>query len=200
MKAKSITDTAASKRFWRRRLRAKRKSLPFSFRQKAARALPKHGRLLFLRHKKMGFYFPTPEEMDVGPLMRRALNLGKSIFLPALRRGARLGFYPYIPGKTTLKKNRFGILEPFCRKHPVKTASLDLIFLPLVGVDVKGRRLGMGKGYYDRAISCARKKPFLAGAAFEAQKVQELPADPWDVPLDALLTENGLYLFSEKKP
>ena len=73
--------------------------------------------------------------------------------------------------------------------------------MPLVGFDLNGYRLGMGGGFYDTSLAYLRrrsawKKPFLMGIAYECQKVETLPRDPWDIPLDAVLTEKKLYRFT----
>jgi 5-formyltetrahydrofolate cyclo-ligase len=70
----------------------------------------------------------------------------------------------------------------------------------LVGFDHQGHRLGMGGGYYDATLAYLTrrrvwKKPLLIGVGFECQRVERLPHDPWDAPLDAALTEHNLYVF-----
>ena len=99
-----------------------------------------------------------------------------------------------------MQKNRFGIPEPasgaFC--DPVH---LEIVLTPLVAFSTNGMRLGMGAGYYDRAFQFLRKDPeagpWLVGVAYALQQVDSLPADPWDVPLAAILTERGLQVFRE---
>ena len=73
--------------------------------------------------------------------------------------------------------------------------------MPLVGFDQQGYRLGMGGGYYDATLAFMQhrrlwRKPRLVGVAYECQRVETLPHDPWDMPLDAVLTERQLYYFS----
>ena len=97
-------------------------------------------------------------------------------------------------------KNRYGIPEP---AHPNKARnfplrSLDLVLMPLVGFDTQGNRLGMGGGYYDRSFAFLHRhshwrKPHLMGTAYEFQRLSKLDAQPWDVPLDAIVTEANLY-------
>jgi 5-formyltetrahydrofolate cyclo-ligase len=58
----------------------------------------------------------------------------------------------------------------------------------------------MGGGYYDATLSYLRnrekwRKPYLIGLAFECQRAASIPAEPWDIRLDAALTENGLTLY-----
>ena len=77
---------------------------------------------------------------------------------------------------------------------------LDVMLLPLVGFDSEGRRLGMGGGYYDATLAYLRsrrrwRKPLLVGVAYACQQLKEVPAEPWDVRLDMILTEKGLIRF-----
>ena len=77
---------------------------------------------------------------------------------------------------------------------------LDLIVIPLVGVDGAGRRLGMGGGFYDRALAFRRHRrrwpgPHLAGLAFDCQRTDSSFAEAWDVKLDSLATESGLQHY-----
>jgi 5-formyltetrahydrofolate cyclo-ligase len=93
-----------------------------------------------------------------------------------------------------LDRNFFGIEEPG-EGEVALPQDLDLVLLPLVAWDEYGRRLGMGAGYYDRALEpvADRSHPLRVGIAYEVQKVLQLPADPWDVRLHQLITENGRF-------
>jgi 5-formyltetrahydrofolate cyclo-ligase len=73
--------------------------------------------------------------------------------------------------------------------------------VPLSAFDRTGQRIGYGAGYYDRAIARLREKGLarqLIGIAFDCQEVPSVPAEPHDVPLDAILTESGLVIISPK--
>ena len=70
--------------------------------------------------------------------------------------------------------------------------------MPLVGFDEAGYRLGMGGGFYDASLAYLRRrktwrKPYLVGVGYECQRIARVPRDPWDVPLDAVLTESRVY-------
>jgi len=77
------------------------------------------------------------------------------------------------------------------------------VLTPLVAFDSFGNRLGMGGGFYDRSFVFRRDpvrrhhRPYLLGLGYEFQKVAALPRQPWDVPLDAAVTETALWVFSE---
>jgi len=92
-----------------------------------------------------------------------------------------------------LTKNRFGILEPNKRCEKISVPALDVLIMPLVGFDRQGNRLGMGAGFYDRALSFKKAKvygkPYVIGAAHTVQEVEHIDADPWDIPMNLVVTE-----------
>lgn len=68
-------------------------------------------------------------------------------------------------------------------------AKLDVIFMPGLGFDKKGHRLGRGKGHFDQALSChARKRPILVGIALDEQVVDSIPCEPHDIGMDFICT------------
>lgn len=156
---------------------------------------------LFLHSQHIAFYLPNDGEIDLTPLIRRAWQMGKQCYLPALspRHHNRLWFAPFSQN-STLILNRFGIPEPESNWRQMRSVrTLDLIITPLVAFDSQGNRLGMGGGYYDRTLAylsqrTAWRKPRLLGAAYAFQQVEKLPHQPWDVPLDGIATEQGVVL------
>jgi len=92
----------------------------------------------------------------------------------------------------------FGIAEPLHgSRGRIPVRHLDSILVPLVGFDRHGHRLGMGAGFYDRALHprLDRTQPFrrprLIGIAYSMQQVDRLEPAPWDVALDLVVTERG---------
>jgi 5-formyltetrahydrofolate cyclo-ligase len=90
------------------------------------------------------------------------------------------------------------ILEPRHGLHrSIDPRRLDVILLPLVAFDARGWRLGFGAGFYDRKLSFLRRrfvhKPILIGIGYELQRVPPQVPSPWDVLLDAVVTERGLW-------
>jgi 5-formyltetrahydrofolate cyclo-ligase len=85
-----------------------------------------------------------------------------------------------------LVPGRFGVPEPEAGCPAVPLNQLDLILVPGVGFDSAGRRLGRGKGFYDRLL--AQVRGHKCGVAFEQQLVTELPEEPHDVRVDSILT------------
>lgn len=91
-----------------------------------------------------------------------------------------------------LEPGAFGTREP-AANHPEMVPSLVLV--PLVGFDLKGRRLGYGGGFYDRTLEALKAQGPLTvvGLAYEAQRLNKVPAERHDVRLDWVVTEQGAY-------
>jgi 5-formyltetrahydrofolate cyclo-ligase len=198
----STTDSMKGK--LRRELRAKRRSLAaadHAFNSKLAAScisrLP-----AFKAGARVAVYLPFDAEADPAALLAAARRRRIRIFVPVVEsvRRRRLRFYP-LTGRT--RPGAFGISiphgSPLC--SGVGARWLDLIVVPLVGVDAAGRRLGMGGGFYDRALAFRRHRrhwfgPRLVGLGFRCQQADSVFAQSHDVRLDALATEAGVRHFS----
>ncbi len=162
--------------------------------------------LPYQRSSRIAFYLSNDGEIDPQRLMRSALQAGKQVFLPVLRRqaSALLWFVEYRPGDRLLT-NRFGIAEPHLRaRSQTPPWGLDAILLPLVAFDHRGNRLGMGGGFYDRTLAYKRQRlswnpPLLIGMAHEFQRLAALPKQSWDIPLDLIVTEQKIYQVDSKR-
>lgn len=197
-----MTSRKPDKKSLRRQARAARAALSPDYRRFAVRLALRHALRagLFLKGKRWSFYLPVGEEFDVLPLLNQALHMGKDCFLPiTAHRIAQPLRFARLDGRHELTHNRYGIIEPHAREL-MYARWIDVMFLPLVGFDRQGRRLGMGGGYYDATLAYLRsrrrwRKPLLVGVAYACQELKEVPAEPWDVRLDMILTENGLIRF-----
>jgi 5-formyltetrahydrofolate cyclo-ligase len=188
----------------RAELRARRRALTPHERASAsrqfARILRRSNLLRPGRH--VAVYIAHDGEADPAAIVRLARRNRCVLYLPAIAdyRRRRMEFRSYARS-TRLRPNRYGIAEPE-REGSVRAAvrHLDLVLLPLVAVDARGTRLGTGAGFYDRCLQHLRagrrwRRPKLIGLGYEFQRVARLEARAWDVPLDVLLTEKGLYLL-----
>jgi 5-formyltetrahydrofolate cyclo-ligase len=185
----------------RRRLRATRRAL--SPAQRSAASLRAAAQLLahpdYQRARRIALYWPVGSETDTSALLAAALRDRKQVYLPSiLYRHARLLFVRF-DAHTALRHRRHGIPQPrparLCQL--ARTRELDLVLIPLLGFDRKGHRLGSGAGYYDRSFEFCRhgtaRRPRLVGLAFACQQVKSLAPGSWDVPLDAVVTEDGWH-------
>lgn len=183
----------------RQQLRARRNALSPQQQQRAAQQLTQQlsRHLWFKQAQHIGFYLPSDGEIDPCPLLRLALALGKSCYLPVILAKNRLQFRR-VTTHTPLIKNRFGIGEPPAGTQIRPNWLLDLVFMPLVGFDLHGNRLGMGGGYYDRSFSHSTSQPHpvgrRVGLAHSCQQVTSLIPAHWDVPLAAIATEQKIIV------
>jgi len=153
---------------------------------------------------RVAIYLPFDHETQPLTLISAARRRGVRLYVPVVSdlRHRRLKFHP-LTGRT--RPGAFGISVPARQRLPVEPRWFDLIVVPLVGVDAAGRRLGMGGGFYDRALNFRRTRrcwmgPRLVGLAFDCQRVADIHADPWDVRLDFLATESRVVHFPKTIP
>jgi 5-formyltetrahydrofolate cyclo-ligase len=150
-------------------------------------------------YSNIGIYHPVNGEANTLQLINFMWSIGQQVFLPIIDKKNLL--FGRVNVDSKLKKNRFGILEPSITKSMQMSANLlDMIFVPLVAFDLNGHRIGMGSGYYDRTfekrlLTKDVKGPVLVGLAYEFQKQECLNRQPWDVPLDMVVTELKTYKF-----
>lgn len=188
-----MTDDRAA---LRRTLRDRRRQLPPATRIAAAEALS--ARLLALPFAPsaghVAGYWAMDGEIALHVWQMR-LPADVRYCLPVLGEDNLLGFAPWRPGEA-LVANRFGIPEP-AEAEALPAEAMAMIVLPLVGFDAQGQRLGMGGGWYDRSLAFRRDRPapppWLVGAGFSTQRIDALPIEPWDVPLDAVCTESDTF-------
>ena len=132
-------------------------------------------------------YQPIGSEADPTALTQAAMNRGCAIALPHVvdREGA-IRFLAWHPDHA-LAAGPFGLRQPQEDRAEVRP---DIILTPLIGFDHVLNRLGQGAGHYDRAFA-AMPGAARIGVAWSVQHMGPLPADPWDVPLHAVITEQG---------
>jgi 5-formyltetrahydrofolate cyclo-ligase len=132
-------------------------------------------------------YHAVGSETDPGPLAQAALVRGCELALPHVTsRDGAMRFLAWHPDHV-LHAGPFGLSQPH---HDREEAIPDIILAPLIGFDHQLHRLGQGAGHYDRAFA-ALPHTRRIGVAWSVQHVDPLPTDPWDVPLHAVITEQG---------
>jgi 5-formyltetrahydrofolate cyclo-ligase len=135
-------------------------------------------------------YVAIGAEMDPRPLMLRLAEAGAAAALPvALKRDGALAFRAWTPDMT-LERDAFGIPSP---PASAEAMTPSLVIAPLLAFDRRGGRLGQGAGHYDRTLANLRAAQplFVLGLAYAGQEVDEIPMEPHDQRLDAILTETG---------
>ena len=176
----------------RRQLRQARRSLSTDEQLNAAQELFIRTTKHFLdqqaqQPKKVALYLSNDGEISPHLLCEYFWQQNIATYLPVIQ-DKQLIFARY-SSNTEWQNNIYGIKEPATAEY-IAGADLDIVFLPLVGFDSNGGRLGMGGGFYDRTFANKRadRAPKLIGLAHNCQEVKNLPIEGWDVPLQAIIT------------
>ena len=192
-------DHAAPRRQLRNELRQRRRALPAAHRIAAAERLADNLFALPFAPSEgyVAGYWATDGEIGLHAWQLK-LPPGCVYCLPVLA-ADRLQFAPWRPGDPLIT-NTYGIPEPEVGPGSLlDVRQMALVVAPLVGFDVRGARLGMGGGWYDRSLAFRQKRPgpppWLVGAAFSVQQVESLDTADWDVGLDAVCTESTTHDF-----
>jgi 5-formyltetrahydrofolate cyclo-ligase len=153
--------------------------------------LAEHLTSLFAGVSVVGGYCSLGSEISPLPAMEEARAVGAIVAYPCFANPAKP--FRFLAGDP-LEAGPFGIMQPARRHPPVEP---DLVLVPLIATDGRGTRLGRGKGHYDRALVRLKTNGArLIGVGWPPQRLTEtIPADDWDVPLDAFVSPDGLELF-----
>lgn len=138
-------------------------------------------------------YCAKEDEVQTKRIIEKALADGKRVAVIATDVATKTLRFSEIGSFDDLSPGTFGILEPKPgRVRPVSLGEADVILVPLVAWDEKGRRLGYGAGYFDRALEGARSVAKV-GLALESQRLPQIPESRFDVPLDVVVTEKRVF-------
>ena len=178
------------KRTIRRAIKHRRAQLTDREQSSAAKRLSANSRycLPMLKADRVLSYAPFAGEISPYDLL---LPSKADIYLPRISNysTSRMLFHKLVNSH----ENRWGIREPDKTGQILPANAFRVILLPLVAFDRSGTRLGMGAGFYDRALASLSyqhsTRPYLLGLAHHFQEVNSLVRAPWDVPLDAILTD-----------
>lgn len=191
----------------RRELRHQRRLLTDKQKLKAAdqvcEQISRSGLLAKIR--SAAAYLPVDNELDLRPTLQILIQRGAHLFLPRLStlHKHQMQMWPWHGAKTPMRNNRFGIPEPIQPGPRASERFLSAVFLPLLGVDKNGNRLGMGGGFYDRWLERVEKqsktKPILIACAYPFQIVEKIHAEAHDVPVDYILSPNEIISTHETK-
>ena len=190
-----MSDHDEERRAMRRELRERRSAL--SPEEQAAVSAAVGSQLAKIaalsRSPVVGGYRAIRGEVDIDAALSRLHDDGAMVTVPRVS-GDHMDFLPWTSGSETITGS-FGIDEPI-NGEPVQFSRHDVVLVPLVAFDETGQRLGQGGGFYDRAIAAAgAARPLLIGVAHAFQQVRSVPVEAWDMPLDAVVTEERVHEF-----
>ena len=179
-------------KLWRRgerkRLIALRQALPADQRRRCGdRIEAELRRLIAERPGTLGVYWPFRAEFDPRPLIDWAVAAGRTVALPVVvdKKGP-LEYRTWRPGEALVD----GVWNiPVPEKREIVTPAI--VLAPLVGFDRACYRLGYGGGYFDRTLAALAPRPLAIGIGFAIQELETIHPQPFDVPMDLVVTETG---------
>jgi 5-formyltetrahydrofolate cyclo-ligase len=195
-----MTDASieAAKAGLRQQASKRRAALGQDFRSFAARTAAGHffAEVALPHGAIVAAYWPIRDELDCKPVLTRLVDSGQPVCLPIVTGDDQPLTMRLWAQAAPLYASGFGSLAP---GDDAPIVEPDVIIMPLLGFDTSGTRLGYGGGYYDRTLALMTRRPQLIGYAFAAQQLPSIPHEPHDIPLDMVVTEDGIVRFNEGK-
>lgn len=192
-----------SKNLLRIALRKHRQELPLDLVQEDSARIREN--LLSLDRIRLAasvmLYLPARGEVDTWPLLDHFWARGSEILLPRCCDGSPGIMDAYaVTSREDLGPGCFGLIEPRMeRAILVRKPQPEVIILPALAFDRRGYRLGFGGGYYDRFLPTLGCAPLLVGPAYAFQLLDSIPVEPWDQPVEMIVTpESILHISSER--
>lgn len=147
----------------------------------------------------MAAYSAFAGEVSLNIIIRQAFHDRKRVCLPIVDKHGMT--FQCIEPDEKLALNKLGISQPLQdSKRVLDISTLDLVLVPLLAIDQRGNRIGMGGGYYDRYFATAEntlhsRRAVLIGIAYDWQTCDNIQVNPWDIPMDGMVTEKGWTWF-----
>ncbi|KAF5054797.1 putative protein YqgN [anaerobic digester metagenome] len=135
-------------------------------------------------------YASKPGEVDTTTMIRTFLDRGVRLVVPIIERETKSLRLSRLEDPAVLVPSTFGVPEPIGHELPVDPDEIGAVVIPMLGFDRAGNRLGYGAGYYDRFLE-VHPIEMKVGIALACQEFEEIPADPFDIPMDWIVTEEG---------
>ncbi len=148
----------------------------------------------FREARSVMLYLPARGEVDTWPLLDHFWSQGSEILLPRCCETAPGIMEAYaVASREDLGPGCFGLVEPQAmRARKVPAPEPEVILVPALAFDRRGYRLGFGGGYYDRFLPTLACSPLLIGPAYAFQILESIPVEPWDRPVEVLVTPDTL--------
>ena len=143
----------------------------------------------------IGSFMSIRSEISTNQLNAKILDMKKKLAFPSIEKNSETLIFKKTNSLKNFKLGKFNIPEP---KNDNKEIIPQLFFVPCLGFDLKGYRIGYGGGFYDKTFEKLNKLNLLfytVGFAYDDQKQNELPIEKFDYKLDFVLTEKQLYTF-----
>ena len=143
----------------------------------------------------VGSFMPIRSEISTNKLNKAILDMNKKLAFPTIEKNSETLIFKISNSDKNFKLGKFNIPEP---KNDNKEIIPQLFFVPCLGFDLRGFRIGYGGGFYDKTFENLKKLNlvfYTVGFAYDEQKQNKLPVEKLDYKLDFVLTEKQLYTF-----
>ena len=198
LRASPLAERQEVKAFLRKTVLGRRDAMDAGIRTALSRAIVRDlfDLAAYRRSGTVMAYVGFGSELQTDEFVFHTLEQGKTLLLPRVNRRKRgLDIYEVRDPVRDLEVGTWGIREPRPdRCARVDPDIIDFVLVPGLAFDARGGRLGYGGGFYDRLLaSILSSRTWLVAGAFESQRVERLPLDEHDVPMDVVVTENGHF-------
>lgn len=140
----------------------------------------------------IGIYYSIGSEVKTFDIIKHSLENKKEIALPRVIDSTKIQFFKIMEDKfekIKFTKGKYGIFENSMSTTIID--KIDLLIIPGIAFDLKGYRIGYGKGYYDRFLSSGKSKCIM-GLSYESQIINGIPNNEHDIPVDIIITEKRI--------
>ncbi len=148
--------------------------------------------------KNVLLYFPYKQEIKTNLLHQELLKYSHNIYMPKIFPKNVMKFNLFT-SEYSLTKNKYGITEVDNEEY-LEPHLFDAMFIPFVGVDINGFRIGYGGGYFDRALSSLmdsnHRKPLIIGLGYDYQMLSKNLAEPHDLRYHKVITESRILSYN----
>jgi 5-formyltetrahydrofolate cyclo-ligase len=144
----------------------------------------------YLHSRGIVVYAPIHKEVDTEEIVRAAFESGKKVAFPAVVHHGLV--FREVTEISFMKRGAYGIMEPCATGRSFGLDEADIVVLPGIAFDLKGHRIGYGKGYYDKTLHCLEGQGRLVGLCYDFQLVERIAGEPHDVKMDLIITEKRI--------
>jgi 5-formyltetrahydrofolate cyclo-ligase len=151
----------------------------------------------FIQSQNIFCYLSFRSEVPTKGIIAHCQQQGKNLYIPLCVNETKEMIISLYDHEVKLSASNYGVLEP--TKETIKIADreiLDIAIMPGAVFDPRGYRIGYGAGYYDKFFAHMNKKIYKIALAFSFQIIDEVPADDFDIPVDCIVTEQGIIMCS----
>jgi len=152
----------------------------------------------FRRARVVMLFLSLEREIDTTFTLQRAFSEEKTVFVPkVIWDDSKIVPVRFMTLDDECESDRYGLRNPI-QAEIVPAGEIDLVVVPGLAFDTQANRLGRGGGFYDRFLADATLQARRCGFAFHEQLLPEVPAEPTDLPVDMLVTDQQILRFEKK--